>query len=337
MLGGAGAAGGGLPGGSGGSVRRRKPASRGPAAPRSERRPLGLHELIRPRGPVRHRFYRGGRRWGRRRAPDGDHRDPAAHRAGERIAHAAVVRVQLAGQHRDDVKAEALAYSGIAFHRLVLIASKALGRNEMFASFGAMLGGGNAQELWQALPFVDTRMMRLLFVSDGSADEEELVSREAGGPVRRAGRRGREATSMMKRNFLDFDGDFRSDVQDEERRINVGNMQATNLGDLLVMPAAMQLMALFSTEETQDYLYDNNLVKEELIANLVDWTDADDMRLYQGGNEERPTPGSTPPTARRTRRSTAATRSGSWTAGTGTACGSGSAASSPSTAAARST
>ena len=45
-------------------------------------------------------------------------------------------------------------------------------------------------------------------------------------------------------------------------------------------------MAMMSTEETQDYLYKNNMVKEELIANLVDWTDADEIRLYQGGLED---------------------------------------------------
>jgi general secretion pathway protein K len=203
------------------------------------------------------------------------------------IAHAAVVRVQLAAQHRDDVKAEALAYGGVAFHRLILIASKAIGRNEMFAMIAPMFGS-NAQELWQAIPFVDTRMMRLLFVTDSTVDGEELQTAKEEGLTEEQVAASREPASALKHNFLDFDGDFRSEVRDEERWINVGNLTGATLGDLLVTPAAMQLMALFSTESTQDYLYDNNLVKEELIANLVDWTDADDMRLYQGGNEDAP-------------------------------------------------
>lgn len=243
-------------------------------------------ELTRPRGPVRHRFYRGGRR----------------SKSGvallmvitsilmltvlvTEIAHAAVVRVQLAAQARDDVKAEALAYSGVAFHRLILIASKAIGRNQMFAMIAPMFGS-NAQELWQAIPFVDTRMMRLLFVTDSTADDEELAAAKTNGLTDEQIAESREPGSAMKRNFLDFDGDFRSEVRDEERWINVGHLQAPTFGDLLVTPAAQQLMALFSIEETQEYLYDNNLVKEELIANLADWTDADDMRLYQGGNED---------------------------------------------------
>jgi general secretion pathway protein K len=245
------------------------------------------HELVRPRGPVKHRFYRGGRR----------------SKAGvallmaitaillltvlvSEIAHGAVVRVQLAAQHRDDIKAEALAYSGLAFHRLVLISSKALGRNEMFMQFSSMLGAGNAQELWQALPFVDTRMMRFLFVTDGSADEEDLATAKQEGLSEEQEAESREQTSALKRNFLDFDGDFRSEVQDEERRVNVGNLKATTFGELLVMPQAQQVMAMMSTEETQDYLYKNNMVKEELVGNLVDWTDPDDNKLYQGGSEQ---------------------------------------------------
>lgn len=66
----------------------------------------GWHELVRPRGHVRHRFYRGGRR----------------SESGiallmvissillmtvlvTEIARGALVRVQLAAQQRDDVKA----------------------------------------------------------------------------------------------------------------------------------------------------------------------------------------------------------------------------------------
>lgn len=243
-------------------------------------------ELVRPRGPVKHRFYRGGRR----------------SKSGvallmaitaillltilvTEIAHGAVVRVQLAAQHRDDVKAEALAYSGIAFHRLVLIASKAIGSNPMFQEFAGMMGGGNAQELWQALPFVDTRMMRFLFVSSGPVDEEDLTTAKQEGLTQEQIDESREGSSL-KRNFLDFDGDFRSEVQDENRRINVGALQATTMADLLLLPGPQEIMSMLSTEENYKYLLDNHLVKEELVGNLVDWTDADDIRIYQGGSED---------------------------------------------------
>jgi type II secretory pathway component PulK len=243
--------------------------------------------LTRPRGVQRHRFYRGARR----------------SRGGvalllaitaillltvlvTEIAHGSVVRVQLSAQHRDDLKSQALAYSGVSFHRLILIASKAIGRNPMFQQFSAMLGGGNAQELWQAIPFVDTRMMRFLFVSDGDADSEELQAAKASGLTDEQVEESRGEVSALKRNFLDFDGDFRSEVQDEERRISIGSLSAPTMGDLLRLPQAQEVLAMLSTEENQKYLYDQNLVREELLGNLADWTDSDDQRLYQGGSED---------------------------------------------------
>lgn len=246
-------------------------------------------ELTRPRGPVKHRFYRGGRR----------------SKAGvallmaisaillltilvTEIAHGAMVRVQLAAQHRDDVKAEALAYSALGFHRMILIASKAIGANPMIqqamSMVGSLTGGGNATELWQAMPFIDTRLMRILFVSGDN--EDDLVTAKQEGLTQDQIDESREEVSKLKRNFLDFDGDFRSEVQDENRRVNVGNMQAANMGELLALPAAQEIMGMLSTEENQRYIYDNSLVKEELIANLADWTDPDDVRLYQGGSED---------------------------------------------------
>lgn len=244
------------------------------------------HELVRPRGPVAHRFYRGGRR----------------SRSGvallmvissvllltvlvTEIAQGAVVRVQLAAQHRDDVKAQALAYSGVQFYRMILMASKAIGRNPMIAEFSQMLGV-NAQEIWQAIPFVDTRLMRLIFVTDGNMDEDELASAKTAGLSEEQVDESREGSSLMRRNFLDFDGDFHAEVQDEERRVFVGNLAATSFAELLQKPQAQEIMGMFAEEATQEYLYTNNLVKEELIANLADWTDPDDRRLYQGGAEE---------------------------------------------------
>ncbi|MCB9685866.1 MAG: general secretion pathway protein GspK [Alphaproteobacteria bacterium] len=245
------------------------------------------HELVRPRGHVRHRFYRGGRR----------------SESGiallmvissillltvlvTEIARGALIRVQLAAQQRDDVKAEQLAYGGAAFHRLILIASKAIGRNEMFAMIAPMFGT-NAQELWQALPYLDTRMMRLIFVNDGDVDGGDIADvKTAGGLTDEQVAESREQTSMLKRNFLDFDGDFRSDVVDEERRINVSKLTATNLGDLLQLPQAQEILAMFQTEASVQYLNRNNLVREELVGNLADWVDPDDLRIYGGGSED---------------------------------------------------
>ena len=244
-------------------------------------------ELTRPRGSVSHPFYRVSRR----------------SRAGvalllaisailllavlvTEVAHGAVVRAQLAAQHRDEVKAEALAHSGLHMYRMLLMASAALGRKPEVGAIAAAMGV-NAAELWQAIPYIDTRFLRLMFASDGRVDADDVQGTvDAGGLSEAQIEASREGSTLLNRAFLDFDGDFHASVKDEERRIYVGKLEATTMADLLQKPAAQQLMSMMSTERVDEYMRDNNLVKEELIGNLADWTDADDVRVYQGGSED---------------------------------------------------
>ncbi len=239
------------------------------------------HELTRPRGHVAHRFYRGGR----------------SSKAGvalitviaaitlltvitTEIAYSATVRLKLAAHHRDEVAAEALAATGISLYRLILMASKQIGRNPMIVEYGAMLGV-NADTLWGMVPFISTGMMRMIFVSDGDLDDDEasrLANEGMSDEERAASREGR-------RNFLDFDGDFSASIEDEARRVYVGNLKATSMAELLEIHQVQELQGMMSSEENHQFFIDNNLEKLELIANLVDWTDADDTRLYQGGDE----------------------------------------------------
>ena len=239
------------------------------------------YELTRPRGHVRHRFYRVGR----------------SSRAGvallmvlssimlltilvTEIAHGATIRLRLAAHHRDEVRAEALAETGIQLYRLILMASKQLGRNPMIMEYGAMMGL-NADTLWQMVPFINTGLMRMIFVSGGDIDKEEAVRMKAAGLSEEE----RDESREGRRNFLDFDGDFSASVQDESRFIYVGKLQAASFADLLELPATQEILGLMAKEEVNDYFFRENIDKMEIIGNLVDWTDADDVRLYQGGDE----------------------------------------------------
>lgn len=246
------------------------------------------HELTRPRGPLRHRFYRGGRR----------------SKAGvallmtitsvmlmsilvTEIAYSAVQRATVAAQYRDEVAAELLARSGLQFHHMVLIASQTVGQNPMLGA----LTGGNSPELWQAIPFIDTRFLRMVIVDAPDTSDLEDVQANGGLTDEQIAQSRTEGSSLTKRSFLDFDGDFNSTVTDVERLINVRNiglnLQEKTLNGLLFQDAAgAQLNALFMQEQNKEWLDRNNLTKEELIANLADWVDADDTRLYQGGSED---------------------------------------------------
>ena len=238
-------------------------------------------ELTRPRGPQRHRFHRVGRR----------------SQAGvallmvissilmltilvAEISRGAAVRLQLATHHRDEVKAEALATSGVQMYRLILMASKQIGKSQQILALGQMVGF-NADSIWQMVPAINTGMMRMLFVSGGDLDEFE------GGEMSQEQRdESREKSSAFKRNFLDFDGDFQASIQDENQFLFVGKIQAENQEALDELAVTRQLLGLMQSEEDQQFLFDNNLQPRELIANLADWTDADDLRMWEGGRED---------------------------------------------------
>jgi len=200
----------------------------------------------------------------------------------------ATVRIQLASQYRDEVKAEALAGTGVQLYRLVLMLSKQVGQNPMVMQVGQMLGI-NADTIWQMVPTINTQLLRLVLATDGDTDNLSDEERESmvvsGGLTEEQREASREDSGPMRRNFLDFDGDFSASVQDENRRIYVGKFQATGLAELLQTPSGAQIYAMLGREEYQDYLRDHNIQREELIGNLADWTDPDDVRIFQGGRE----------------------------------------------------
>ena len=241
-------------------------------------------ELIRPRGG-QHRFYRVGRR----------------SRAGvalmlvlssllfmmiivTEITHGATVRVQLAAHQRDEAEAEALARTGLGIYQLVLMASKQLGQQ-----FGAMMAqyGLGSDTLWQMVPFINTGMMRMLLVSGADLQKQDMQQyQEQGLTDEQRARSMEESKTSTQRNFLDFDGDFFAQVQDEDSKLYVGDITATSYAQLLENDRAIRLYALMSGPDNDQFFYDQNLDRWQLIGDLADWTDADNERLYQGGRED---------------------------------------------------
>ncbi len=199
------------------------------------------------------------------------------------MARGATIRLELAAHYRDEVKAEALARTGVQIYRLVLMASKSLGKNPMVVSFGQAFGI-NGDSLWQMVPAVNTTLMRMLFVSGADIDDEEADQLRAEGISEEVRDESREG-GIIDRNFLDFDGDFFAEVSDETRFVYVGRLSANTFGELLELPAAQELLGLMRKQRYEDWFLDNGLDRYELVANLADWTDPDDNRLYQGGSE----------------------------------------------------
>ena len=259
-------------------------------------------ELVRPRGHRKHRYYRVGR----------------SSRSGIalliaiamvlffsllsfELTNTSVIRVKMAANQRDEAQAEGLAESGFHVYRLILVAAKGMDKG---MSALPMLGqlGISGYSLWQQIPFLNTSMLRMVFVSGGSVDEDDVARMQAEGLTREELEESRESRSSS-RSFLDFDGDFSAEVTDESKRINVKNIRATNVTELQTDPAGAQLLSLMTgvnycealrqeqnmSADTRDdnaqFFYDRNLEPLELVGNLADWTDIDDNRAYLGGSE----------------------------------------------------
>jgi general secretion pathway protein K len=266
-------------------------------------------ELTRPRGSVTHRFYRVGR----------------SSRSGvallvviaaflfmtvlaAQIASTAAVRISLASNLRDEAKAEYLAKSGLNFYRLILVAANGMDSKLGAANlpFDPAALGISGDMLWQMVPFINTNLMRMIFVSGGDLDDEEQLEMAEKGLTDEQLERTREASSASssKPGFLDFEGDFFAEVNDESRRINIKNIQGNDVASLQQDPAASQLLALMTgrntcaairadrqasiddTDDNTQFFMDRSLEPLELVGNLADWVDKNTTRAYLGGNED---------------------------------------------------
>ncbi|MCO4747860.1 MAG: general secretion pathway protein GspK [Proteobacteria bacterium] len=243
-------------------------------------------ELTRPRGHEAHRFYRGGR----------------GSKGGvalllvltnlllmsvlvSEMTFTASVRVKLAVHQRDEAKAEQLAYTGAQLYQLFLLAQKGISRMPQIQQ-AAQMFGIDVNNLWQALPMINTGLMRMVFVSNGSIDEEDMERAGTEGLSEEEVEESREEGSGSDRNFLDFDGDFAAEITDENSKVNVSMIGGQNLSELLANPQAQQLYGLMAGEDNDRFFLDRNLERWELIGNLADWVDADTTRAYQGGPED---------------------------------------------------
>lgn len=201
------------------------------------------------------------------------------------ITFAATVRGQLAVHERDEAKAEGIALTGMQIYRLILLASKQMGADPSLQAVSATMGVNLGDSLWQMVPFINTGLLRMVFVSSGSVDEDDIETYESEGLTEEEIEESRESSST-KRAFLDFDGDFSAGIADEDSRIFLGAFAATTYAELLEDSTALQLHALMSGEENEQFFHDIDVDRWELIANLADWVDEDSVRLYRGGTED---------------------------------------------------
>ena len=208
---------------------------------------------------------------------------------GTDIGMAGEVRMLKAVHQRDELMAEGLARSGVNMYRLVLVANKQLGENSAMSQGAEMMGVNLGNALWQAIPNINTGLLRMFLVSDGDVEEDDVerLMTEGLSLDERAESREESASLFDDKGFLDFEGDFVAEVEDEDSKGSIKGLASASTEVLTENATAIQLFGLMSGEENDQWFYDRNIDRWDLIANLKDWMDQDTNRSgARGGYED---------------------------------------------------
>jgi len=208
---------------------------------------------------------------------------------GTDIGMAGEVRMLKAVHQRDELMAEGLARSGVNMYRLVLVANKQLGENSAMSQGAEMMGVNLGNALWQAIPNINTGLLRMFLVSDGDVEEDDVerLMTEGLSLDERAESREESASLFDDKGFLDFEGDFVAEVEDEDSKVSIKGLASASTEVLTENATAIQLFGLMSGEENDQWFYDRNIDRWDLIANLKDWMDQDTNRSgARGGYED---------------------------------------------------
>jgi general secretion pathway protein K len=206
------------------------------------------------------------------------------------VTYQARVRLLVATHERDRLEAYYLARSGVMMYQLVLVADKYVQQQ-----LGQYLG--MSLSLWQMIPVINTGLMRMIFAAEGdksTVNQDEvntfLTTGQVSETVANAALDESSGGVFGDKAFLDFTGDFSAVLTDEDSKIAVNafkNLPAnSDYTALTEDPTYLALYGLFSTQENEDWFYDRDLDRTELIANLADWIDTDSTRMVASGGDE---------------------------------------------------
>lgn len=197
---------------------------------------------------------------------------------------AAQVRFLGASHTRDEAVALGLANSGISIYRLILLADRQMSNNTMIRT---MLMGRTLSDI---LPMINTGLLRMVFADGGDVETEDVEAYKQTGEVSDEVReKSIEASSKFgSTSFLDIPGEFSASITGEDCRLNLNTLSShTTAQSIQELPVAQLLYRIMSTEENMDWLRERNLDPWDLIANVVDWVDADNtVASGKGGYED---------------------------------------------------
>lgn len=191
------------------------------------------------------------------------------------LAYETRVELQIAGNARDQLRAEHLAKSGVALSRLVLSLQQQIDASTQPPPGRSTSGKGASQapalpsiptlRIWSAVPVSSGLVQALFGGGPGPAAEAEAPRDGAAEPLPAA-------------RFGDFEGAFTATIEDEASKVNA------QLDALGMAWAGAQVTALWHLvcDPRWDLLFDREdangqrVSRQDLLIHLRDWTDPDE-------------------------------------------------------------
>ncbi len=216
------------------------------------------------------------------------------------LAYNTRVSLQTAANARDELRAHGLAMSAVALSRLVLHFQQRLDgatgvQGAALAGVARSLGGaaGGAPtaaagalagltanvRLWELIP-VDSSAAALFLGGGGDSQPRVALASASAGP----------GAEGQRRSFFDFEGSFHADIEDEDRKVNL--RQLDGLG---ARPGAQVLrLAGLVKDPKYDFLFDTDdangfrVSRKDLFAAIRDWEDVDEVSSSFTGDPVKP-------------------------------------------------
>lgn len=189
---------------------------------------------------------------------------------------------ELAMNYKKKAEAQALAQSGLAFAAIVFDLQKQV--ETLLKSSALKSLGIQSFEIWDIIPF-DTNLLRSFTSAGPFAEIGELVGDGSGDAAGAEGSTAVAAPVDEGDPLFDFSGDFKLEFENEDTKINI------NLLDSGAKEGVARMLWGVIEPQLYDFLFLENtarpefVTREELIANIADWTDGDDERYLIGGDE----------------------------------------------------
>ncbi|MFL5270649.1 MAG: hypothetical protein ACJ79E_01070 [Anaeromyxobacteraceae bacterium] len=195
------------------------------------------------------------------------------------LAYNTRVALQSAANARDELRAYYLAKSAVAMSRLVLHFQQRL--DGVSGAAGAVGGGPKlAMRLWELVP-VDSSAVSLFLGGGGPGGDESAVRLASAPPPPPAGAAQEEGAAAQgpsegtRRAFGDVEGSFHAVIDDEERKVNLRQFEASKV---LQAPQVARLAEMVK-DPKWDFIFDEDdangmrVARKDTFAAIKDWVD----------------------------------------------------------------